>query len=64
MKYTFHTLFMIMGISAFAQKGAIEGSVIDQSGNPISNVDLYLEGTKIGTVSDVRGNFRVEEIAT
>ena len=68
MKYTFHTLFhtlfMIIGISAFAQKGTIEGSVIDQSGNPISNVDLYLEGTKIGTVSDVRGNFRVEEIAT
>lgn len=62
MKYLFYAFFTTLSVTVWAQRGTIEGSVKDQSGNPLSNIDLYLEGTQTGTVSDARGHFKIEGI--
>ncbi|MEM6697513.1 MAG: SusC/RagA family TonB-linked outer membrane protein, partial [Bacteroidota bacterium] len=53
---TFLTLFL--GLSA--QQLDISGSVIDESGNPIIGGTVLLEGTGVGTVTDVEGNYSIQ----
>ena len=41
----------------FNAQNNLFGSVKDDSGNPILGVNIYLEGSTYGTVSDFNGNF-------
>ena len=52
-------LFFLCGLSAFAQKsGVIKGRVINAKTNdPIEFVNIQIQGTTLGTVSDEQGNF-------
>lgn len=38
------------------------GSVRDSSGEPIIGATVYIKGTKVGTVSDMNGNFKLNGI--
>lgn len=42
-----------------ATQGAmkVEGKVVDEQGNPVIGASVLVEGTKMGTVTDVDGNF-------
>ena len=46
-------------LSLFAQL-TVQGTVVDQSGEPVIGATVVLEGTTIGTVTDFDGNFTLE----
>ena len=56
--YRIALIFAIMGLScanAFAQQ--VKGTVKDASGQPVVGAALVVEGTSVGTVADLDGNF-------
>lgn len=54
MKYFFTFLFFIQCLIIQAQ---IQGTIKDESGKPLSNVNIFIENTYIGTTSNDEGNF-------
>jgi iron complex outermembrane receptor protein len=48
----------------FAQTGALVGTVADPAGNPIEFVNVGLEGTTKGTITDKAGEYRIENVKT
>ncbi len=40
----------------------LSGTVTDDKGQPLSDVNIFLDGTTIGTTSDIDGNYRIERI--
>ena len=57
-------IILIFNTSLFSQIiGKIEGKVTDiQTGFPIENVNVFLENTNYGTVTDANGNFEINNI--
>jgi len=49
------SLFLCVG-SVFAQS-AVKGTVLDENGDPVIGASVMLKGSKVGTVTDVDGNF-------
>ncbi|RQO41771.1 hypothetical protein DBR39_03930 [Chryseobacterium sp. KBW03] len=49
-------LFFLLASSVFSGQ-VIKGSVVDDTGRRIDNVNIYLDGTKTGTVSKEDGSF-------
>lgn len=56
--------FLLFNNSLFSQIiGKIEGKVTDiQTGFPIENVNVFLENTNYGAVTDANGNFRINNV--
>lgn len=50
-------LIFCFGANVLAQSIKIIGQVIDKNQEPIPGVNIMIEGTSYGTVSDVDGNF-------
>ena len=49
--------------AAFAQPtGAIGGRILDDLGDPLPGANVVLEGTQLGTATDIDGRFFVNEI--
>jgi hypothetical protein len=46
-------------IEAPAEK-SIQGKIIDESGNPVSNASVIIKGTKTGAATDELGNFNID----
>lgn len=40
----------------------ISGTVYDESGQPLNNANIFLDGTTIGVSSDIDGNYKLESI--
>lgn len=58
-----HSLLFILGLIvsvAVSAKGTIRGSVIDHEGYPVISAIVQVEGTTIGTVTDIDGAFTLE----
>ena len=57
-------LFLSIGIfPLYSQTGSISGKVTDsETGERIPRTTVMLEGTKIGTYSDVKGEFKIKNI--
>ena len=56
---TFFLLFISLGFS-FAQTSIIRGNVYDENtGNPVAYATVLLEGTTLGTATDVEGFFNI-----
>ena len=56
-------LFTIASSAAFAQRGAIKGTVVDAAtGEPLIGTTIIIEGTTIGTTADAEGNFTISNI--
>ncbi|TVR77688.1 MAG: TonB-dependent receptor [Chitinophagaceae bacterium] len=57
-------LFLLsLSISGFAQTGTISGNVKDKRDNmPLIGVNVFIQGTSIGTSTDFDGNYRLENV--
>ena len=63
MKLTLIVVFSFISFSSFAQEGAICGTVIDAKvKEPLIGATVVLEGTTVGVVTDLDGNFRIPKI--
>ena len=54
---------LLMILSANAQTGTqinVSGSVTDVNGEPLIGVNILVEGTSTGTVTDYDGNFQLQ----
>lgn len=49
------------GISAFAQSNAVKytGVITDENGEPLPGVSVMIQGTSVGVISDLDGNFSI-----
>lgn len=55
------TLWLV-AISAFAQKSTVTGTVTDSYG-PVIGASIMVQGTTIGTTTDLNGNFKLVDVA-
>lgn len=51
------TLFMAS--FALAQSGSVQGTVVDENGDPIIGASVFVKGTKTGAITDVDGKFSI-----
>ena len=59
---------LLCGITALTQEGlsqqqpviAVNGTVVDQTGEFLPGASVFIEGTTIGTVTDAKGNFALD----
>ncbi|MEP1093516.1 MAG: carboxypeptidase-like regulatory domain-containing protein [Cyclobacteriaceae bacterium] len=40
----------------------VSGSVVDENGDPLTGVNIFLDGTTIGTSTDIDGNYFIDKI--
>jgi len=63
MSYRYYILFSLLGLCfhfpTYAQTGKITGTVIDQNEAPLPGVNVIIEGSTIGAVTDVDGIFSI-----
>jgi len=52
-------IFIYLMVPVFAQEHEISGIVTDKSGTPLPGVSVYVEGTTIGTTTDVDGKYQI-----
>lgn len=53
----------LLSLSLWAQTGVICGSVFDRKLNePLIGASVMIEGTTIGAITDIDGNFRIEQV--
>ncbi len=57
--YTLLMLFLIIGISASAQKSSIEGTVKTNKGESLPGATVMIKGSTAGAITDVNGKFSV-----
>ncbi|WP_452223270.1 DUF5686 family protein [Lacinutrix chionoecetis] len=62
MKYLFLVLFLA-SLSAIAQT-KLSGHVYDDANDPVPYVNIYFEGTSIGTITDENGTYYLEDDET
>lgn len=59
-------LFVCIGflfsVCAFAQQITVTGHVKDNTGEPIIGVNISIQGTKVGTVTDINGNYVLKNV--
>lgn len=62
-KFIASLLFLLSFSSLYAQKGSISGTVYDIKLNePLIGASVIIEGTTIGNITDLDGNFRIENV--
>ena len=59
-----HIITLCLGamfsMSALAQNKVVTGTVYDETGEPVIGATVQVKGTKIGTVTDFDGNYKLE----
>lgn len=55
-------LVCLMGLVGFAQK-TVTGTVKDAAGEPMIGVSVVVNGTSTGSVTDINGNFTIQNVA-
>ena len=53
-------LCMLVSLSAYAQDITVNGTVIDDTGEPLIGATVMVDGTKIGAQTDLDGNFTLK----
>lgn len=52
---------LLINIAAFAQKiTSVQGTVVDENGEPLIGCTVQLKGGKVGTVTDLDGHFKID----
>jgi hypothetical protein len=51
-------LMLFLSVKAFSQE-EIKGNVVDNNNIPLSFVNIYWDGTSLGTITDEKGNFEI-----
>lgn len=58
LKYSILFLFLLMSFYSFSQKGIIKGRIYNEKTNqPIEFATIFIQGTTIGSTSDLDGNY-------
>ncbi|MFR9495864.1 MAG: TonB-dependent receptor [Rikenellaceae bacterium] len=58
-------VLMLCGVSAMAQSGTISGCVVSTAdGEPILGATVIIDGTLVGTTTDIDGNFEIPNAPT
>lgn len=53
-------LTLIISFQAFSQRDVtISGRLVDKDGQPVPGANVYVKGTKLGTVTDADGNYTI-----
>ncbi len=55
-------MLIILPASVFAQTGNIKGKIYDSDNLPLIGVNIVVKGTTLGTVSDIDGNFVINNV--
>ena len=63
MKGILSMFFGILCLGVSAQNINVSGTVIDTYGEPLVGVTIQLQGTAVGTVTDIEGNFTLANVA-
>lgn len=58
-KYVLLFAFLMMSFMAFAQTGGIKGKVVDETGKAFPGATVSIDGTTIGSSTDVNGNYAI-----
>ncbi|MEO7989172.1 MAG: TonB-dependent receptor [Chryseolinea sp.] len=58
--YASVVFFLLLSVTAFAQKQIVSGTITDGMGSNLPGVNILLKGTTIGTTSDANGAFSLE----
>lgn len=48
---------------AFAQNASVQGTVVDENGEPVIGASVFIKGTKTGAVTDIDGKFFLKSSA-
>ena len=54
------SLGLAVSTSVLAQNKVVTGTVYDELGEPVIGATVQVKGTKIGTVTDFDGNYKLE----
>ena len=57
-KYLLHIVAIMFSVAAMAQS-AVKGSVVDEQGLPIAGASVFIQGTAVGTATDLKGDFSI-----
>ncbi len=60
MKKLLFTLLAFLPLAVYAQKGTIRGSVFDSNGYEVISGTVAVEGTTMGTITDLGGKFSIQ----
>lgn len=65
MKKFLLTLFCALFVAAasFAQNANVQGTVVDENGEPVIGASVFVKGTKTGAVTDMDGKFSINTSA-
>ena len=55
-------LLLLSSQAVLAQSGSLKGIVNDDVGNPVPGVNVIIEGTSLGTTTDISGNYFLRNI--
>lgn len=55
-------LALVMPVAAQAQNGRIGGTVTDRAGKPVSGVQVFIQGTNIGQLTDAEGQYLLPSV--
>lgn len=56
-------LVSLLSTVMYAQESVCSGTVVDEQGEPIIGASVFLKGSKNGVFSDIKGEFRLENVA-
>jgi thiol-disulfide isomerase/thioredoxin len=59
--YSFIVVLFLSLLSARGQN-TIQGRIVNESGNPVANANVFIHNTQKGTISDINGNFLLNNI--
>ncbi|OSY87111.1 TonB-dependent receptor [Tenacibaculum holothuriorum] len=62
MKRVLLAMFLLITLAITAQKSQISGKVLDNNNNPLVGVNVILKNSKIGTQTDIDGNFEISNL--
>lgn len=57
-KYLF-IIFLLLSVTAFAQKHSVKGKVTDQNGAPVIGLTVMEQNTKNGVITDADGSYQI-----
>jgi len=56
-KLFFSALFVLLAVTLSAQNRQVSGTVIDQYGDPVPGAAVIVDGTRVGTATDLQGKY-------
>ena len=57
-------LALLFGVATAMAQGVVTGTVVDDDGEPLIGVTIFVKGTKNGTVTDYDGNYKLSNVAS